>query len=159
MTGWRGLPEGLYAVVDSHDKGTVSYWRRSGGTRPQFSAWPPKAAYGPVLLKRDVPPGLYGRERGEFLTRWLAETRQPYMTRVIGALLADPVACRKRFAALTSRCCQCARALTDDLSKTYGIGPECRAGISAEVLALYFTPAVARAHAEHLTTTDLEEHQ
>lgn len=157
VTDWQDLPEGLYAIVDPHDPAAVSYWRRKdtkkrhGGTELSFAAWPPKARYGPVLMKRDVPAGLYGRERGEFLTRWLVETRQPYDELVIGALLADPVACRKRFADLTSRCCDCARVLTDDLSKTYGIGPECRAGISAEVLAQYYSPALGRAHAEHLT--------
>jgi hypothetical protein len=38
----------------------------------------------------------------------------------------------------------------NDLSKVYGIGPECRKGMSAEVLANYYRPEVGRMHAEHV---------
>jgi hypothetical protein len=42
--------------------------------------------------------------------------------------------------------------LSDDHSKVYGIGPECRSGLSTEQLALYYTPRLGRAHAEYLAT-------
>lgn len=165
---WQNLPEGLYAIPDPHDSDTVSYWRRkdiktrSGGTRSQFAAWPLKARNGPILLKRDVPKQLRGRERSEWVASWFADVRGLYEASVIAAILADPVAAGTRFAELTSRCCSCARTLTDDLSKCYGIGPECRSGISADVLARYYTPALGRAHAEHLANpgpTDTEREQ
>jgi len=159
MADWQDIPEGLYAIVDPHDPETVSYWRRkdtkkrNGSIETSFAAWPPKARYGPILLKRDVPQDLWGQERGEWLLRWLDETRQPYDSAVIASVLADPIAAGRRFAELTSRCCACARTLTDDLSKCYGIGPECRSEIPADVLAQYYVPALARAHAEHLLET------
>ncbi len=156
MADWRDLPESHYAIRDPHAPGTVTYWRRKdvkarSGVRPQFTAWPPKARNGPILLKRHVPKDLVGRERGEWLVRWFAEFRQPYNDAVVAAIAADPITAGKRFADLTCRCCACGRALTDDHSKVYGIGPECRSDIPAEVLAEYFTPLLGRAHAEHLT--------
>lgn len=156
MTDWQDIPEGLYAIPDPHDPAAVSYWRRKdtktrrGGIESSFAAWPPKARYGPVLLKRDVPKDLHGKDLGDYLNRWMVEVRQPFYDAVIAAVLADPVAAGKRFAELTSRCCSCGRTLTDDLSKCYGIGPECRSGIPAEVLARYYAPALGRAHAEAL---------
>lgn len=159
MADWQDLPEGHYAIVDPHDPGTVTYWRRKNvktrsGVRPQFDAWPLKAKNGPILWKRDVPKNLTGQARIEWVTRWFTDVRALYMTAVVTAIAADPVAAGKRFADLTCRCCACGRALFDDHSKVYGIGPECRSEIPAEVLARYFTPALGRAHAEHLASLD-----
>ncbi len=155
MADWRDLPEGHYAIVDPHDPGTVTYWRRKdvkrrSGVRLQFEAWPLKASNGPILRKLDVPKNLTGRDRVDWVTRWYADVRAPYMFAVVAAIAADPVAAGKRFAVLTCRCCACARTLYDDHSKVYGIGPECRSEIPAEALAAYFTPALGRAHAEYL---------
>ena len=46
--------------------------------------------------------------------------------------------------------CMCGKALTNDLSKVCGIGPECRRGISPEILANYYRPEVGRVHAQTL---------
>lgn len=152
---WQDLPEGHYAIRDPHDPGTITYWRRKDikgrhGARPAFTPWPLKARNGPRLLARDVPVGLRGQVRAEWVRAWYARVRHPYDAAVVEAIAADIAAAGKRFADLTSRCCRCGRALTDDHSKVYGIGPECRAGLTADQLAAYFTPRLGRAHAEYL---------
>jgi hypothetical protein len=156
---WLDIPEGHYAIIDPRDQGTVTYWRRKNlkaarGTRPDFGPWPLKARYGPVLYTRDVPATLHAEQRREWIRSWYAANFEPYRAAVIEAIAADPVAAGKRFADLTSRCCSCGRTLTDDLSKVYGIGPECRSGLTAEHLALYYAPRLGQAHAEYLAARD-----
>lgn len=155
-TDWQSLPEGHYAIVDPHNPQIVTYWRRKDittrkrGARPQFEPWPLKARNGPILWIKDIPRDLKGQARREWCDTWHANNSRPYKAAVIETIAADPIAAGKRFADLTSRCCACARRLTDDHSKVYGIGPECRSGISAEDLAEYFAPRLGHAHAEHL---------
>lgn len=156
---WLDLPEGHYAVIDPYDPGTVTYWRRKNlktarGARPDFGPWPLKARYGPVLYTRGVPAPLRGEARRAWIRDWHAVNVVPYRAAVIEAIGADHVAAGKRFADLTSRCCSCGRTLTDDLSKVYGIGPECRSGLTAGLLALYYTPRLGHAHAEYLAERD-----
>lgn len=149
------LPEGLYAIPDPHTPDTITYWRRHDVTtrrknvRPEFGAWPPKAQNGPNLYTKDVPKDLHGQARAEWALAWYQQHRHPYLDAVVDAIASDPVGAGRRFAELTTRCCQCARALTDALSKTYGIGPDCREAIPTETLALYSTPLVGRAHHTH----------
>jgi hypothetical protein len=88
-------------------------------------------------------------ERQVVLLAW-GGRRLAYLKRVAAAIAADVPAAGRRFAELHTRCCVCGRTLRDATSKTYGIGPDCRAGIPAEVLARYLTPQVGRAHAAHL---------
>jgi Family of unknown function (DUF6011) len=54
-----------------------------------------------------------------------------------------------RFAVLQSTCCCCGKALTDERSKAYGVGPECRAGLPPEAL-MTISDYAAREHAERL---------
>lgn len=148
------LPEGLYAIPDPHTPDLFSFWRRHDaktrrGTRPEFAAWPPKARTGPILYKADVPADLHGQARAEWVSAWHGKHRAPYTAAVVDAIAADLIAAGRRFAALTVRCCQCGRALRDALSKAYGIGPDCRHGVDTEILALYLTPLVGRAHHTH----------
>ncbi len=63
------------------------------------------------------------------------------------AIADDPIAAKHRFADFATRCCSCGKKLTNDISKVYGIGPECRKGLSAEVLANYYRLDVSQAHA------------
>lgn len=150
---WLSIPEGHYAINDPHDPGAITYWRRRGtkrAARPAFSPWPLKASYGPVLYASAVPRDLRGDGRREWIRSWHAANTAAYRAAVIQAVAADPIATGRRFAELTSRCCSCGRALTDARSKVYGIGPECRSGMAAAQLALYFAPEVGRAHAELL---------
>ncbi|MDT0306848.1 DUF6011 domain-containing protein [Streptomyces sp. DSM 44917] len=72
-----------------------------------------------------------------------------HLARVQAALEADPGTARRRFADFAIRCCHCGRTLHDDASKVFGIGPECRKGLSPQALAAIFAPAVAQAHAAH----------
>lgn len=132
MTDWHDIPEGLYAVLDPEKPDRMEYWcrkdvRTKRGPRPLFKAWPP-GKFGPEL-RGGVRP-----VRG-------------HLVQVIEAIASDPIAAQKRFAQFSLRCCFCGKPLTDPRSKTYGIGPECRKGIRAEILARYFTPEVSKAHA------------
>jgi len=135
-----------FAVIDPDDPERMTYWRRGPrGLKP----WPQKATYGPVLRKSDVPAVLRGEARREWVRQWFGE-RRPWSEAVHEAIDADPDGCRARFAAFTSRCCCCGRALTDPASKTYGIGPECRDGVSADVLAR-MVEQIGRLHAAEVS--------
>lgn len=132
MANWQDIPEGYYAVPDPGRADRMQYWCRKDvatkrGIRPTFKPWPPGVA-------------------GVKLTGGMRPV-SGHMVQVIEAITSDPITLGRRFADLTLRCCLCSKPLTDPKSKTYGIGPECRKGIRAEVLARYFTPAVAEAHA------------
>lgn len=132
-----------FAVVDPSDPGRMTYWRSGKrGLKP----WPAQARYGPVLYRSDVPADLSGTARREWIATWFAERSQPWHQAIREAIATDPDDCRARFAAFTSHCCMCGRGLTDPASKTYGIGPECRTGISSTTLAR-LAELVARAHA------------
>lgn len=138
------LPIGYYALRDPTGD-AMTYWRRSETKgRQEFTPWPSKTEYGPLL---NVPAGLRGQQRSEWVTWWYWEVRHPWDQAVAAALLADPVAAARRFAEFATRCCCCGRTLTDARSKVYGIGPECRTGITVGTLAALYVPAVAAAHA------------
>lgn len=143
------IPEGYYAVPDPADPGTMVYARRPE-KRDGLLPWPAKARFGPVLLRRDVPAGLDSSERYAWARAWFERVRWPWEAALRAAVAADVVGAGRRFAELTTRCCQCGRPLTDPESKCYGIGPDCRGGIPGAVLAAYFTPQVAKAHAAAL---------
>jgi hypothetical protein len=151
-TSWPELDaidDGYYAVRDPEDPATVTYWRRTRtATTNTLKPWPAKAWYGPAVPRRsDIPADRQARDR--FVRAW-SSTRRAYLDKIVAAIAARPEAAARRFADFSTRCCRCARYLTDAMSKTYGIGPECRSGIPADVLARYLTPQVGRAHAEHL---------
>ncbi|WP_228994743.1 DUF6011 domain-containing protein [Streptomyces sp. DH8] len=143
------LAKGYYAVLDPQDPATMTYWRRVitpkvDGLKP----WPAKAWWGPPVPRRaDVPADRAARDR--FIAAW-SESRRTYLTDVVAALVENPTAAGQRFAEWNTRCCQCSRVLHDALSKAYGIGPECRKHLPGDILARYYTPEVARAHAEHV---------
>ena len=138
-------PRRHYAVLDPDNPQQMTYWRDTPSG--WLDVWPPKAQYGPVFYRKDVPKDR--DQAAKFRQACLAKI-QDWDNRVRAAIDADLVAAGKRFAEMTSRCCWCGRTLTDDRSKVYGIGPECRRGIPDEALAQYLTPKVGRAHAETL---------
>jgi hypothetical protein len=129
----------------------MTYWRRKDGKRgPTFKPWPLKARYGPVLYTKDVSKSFPdGVTRNEYVRAWYKVHSHPYRDAIVEAILEAPIAAQHRFADFNTRCCNCGRVLTNDLSKVYGIGPECRKGLSAETLATYYRPWVSRAHGLH----------
>ncbi len=122
---------GYYAVPDPAGD-SMTYWRR--GARGAVKPWPVKARYGPVLYTKEVPAVLKGTARREWVGKWYSTVRTPWDEAIQGAIQADPVGCRARFTVFTSRCCVCGRTLTDDASKVFGIGPDCRAEVSDDFL-------------------------
>lgn len=140
------IPDGYYAVLDPDNPTTVSYWRRTtSGRNTGLKPWPAKAWYGPAVpLRKDVPQDPADRDR--CVTAW-RDDRRAYLGQVVAAITAGPEAAARCFAALSTRCWSCGRALHDATSKLYGIGPECRDGMDPAALARYCTPEVGRAHA------------
>lgn len=131
------------AVPDPADPTRITYWRRTGG---KLTPWPAKARYGPVLYRTDLPAGLSPQQRQEWIAAWYRQHSYPWHDQVSAAVDADPDGCAARFAAFTTRCCQCGKVLRDPESKTYGVGPDCRQGWPDAVLAA-MVEAVGRAHA------------
>jgi Family of unknown function (DUF6011) len=132
-----------FAVPDPDDAERMTYWRL--GPRG-LASWPPNARYGPTLLRRDVPRDLRGDAKREWVHTWFQSTRFMWTARVFEAINVDQHAAAARFAVWQMRCLCCGRALTDPASKTYGIGPECRAGLPVEVL-VQLNEEVGRMHA------------
>jgi hypothetical protein len=137
-----------YAVLDPSDPGRMTYWRQ---TKTGRAPWPAKARYQPTLYTSDIPAGVRPSERGEWISQWHREHALPWWDALHAAIDADPIAAQARFAAFATRCCNCGRVLTDEASKAYGIGPECRRGFPDGVLAA-LAEAVGRAHANQGTT-------
>jgi hypothetical protein len=128
----------------------MTYWRRSEGKRgPAFKAWPNKARYGPRLTWDDLPAprDKYYEENQWFMRAWHEIVGEPYRDAIVETLMEDPIAAQHRFADFNTRCCSCGKKLTNDISKVYGIGPECRRSIPTEILANYYRPDIGRAHA------------
>jgi hypothetical protein len=125
-----------FAVPDPAGPDQMTYWFRSqrGRAGDRFQPWPPRRRYyWPLPLDlpdRDLDPigwraaidAHLGRVRG-------------YEATVFATIESDSDGCAARFAAFHSRCCCCGKALTDERSKVYSIGPECRQGLPAELLA------------------------
>lgn len=140
MSDWLELPEGIFAIHDPDDPASMKYWRRKDTKRGMhvyhsFRRWP-AGTIGSLLTARDGKDP-YVRIGG-------------YLARVIEAIAEDPVAAGRRFAQFCDCCCRCGKVLTDPVSKSYGIGPDCRRDISPELLARYLTPQVERLHAQTL---------
>lgn len=150
MTPYAAIPLGYYAVVDPGDPTTMTYWRRASPRgREVFESWPTGTKLGPALYSRDVPAALRGEDRRAWIRAWYADVRHPWQAAVVEAIVADPVGTSVRFAEHFTRCCRCGRSLTEEASKAYGIGPECRRGMTPAELDPYVR-AVGAAHAASL---------
>ncbi|QKW15457.1 DUF6011 domain-containing protein [Verrucosispora sp. NA02020] len=139
----KGDGADYFAVPDPTNPRQITYWRRTSG---RLKPWPAKARYGPVLYRTDLPEGLKGQAQQEWIIRWHRQHTFPWHEAIRAAVDSDPTGCAARFAAFTTRCCQCGKQLHDPTSKTYGVGPDCRDGWPDAVLAL-MVEAVGRAHA------------
>jgi len=138
-----------FALPDPGDPAKMLYFFRSpsGRYKGKLRPWPPKVADYWPLYSKDLPeqplPGerwtkeLYERPANRVFSEahW-ARVRQ-YRAAVEATIAADPEGCAMRFAGFHSRCCCCSKALTEEHSKVYGIGPECRHGMSSVRLAQY----------------------
>jgi hypothetical protein len=132
-----------YATVGHYDRTgqtRLHYWYRAqrGQHEGRIRPWPPGRSHFGVLYKRDIPDEqtcqeTFGCTPGEWTRMYwddVKDVRQAAM-REIGEHTGEAAA---RFAALQSACCCCGRTLTDERSKVYGIGPECRAALPPEAL-------------------------
>lgn len=122
------IPHGYYAVPDPDQPDTITLWRshattRHGVTIDTLTPWPAKALYGPILWRRDVPKKQ--PERNQVREAYRAR-RKAWMDAVTAGILQDLKAAAALFAATSVHCSSCGRALTDQMSKELGIGPECR---------------------------------
>ncbi len=141
-----------FAIPDPLDPGKVSYWYQvdKGRDVGKLKPWPPRRSRWGRLREADVPfsrtltPGEY-REFVNAHFAKVAAVRGQAKT----AIAQDPAAASARFAALTTRCCYCGKALSDQRSKVYGIGPDCRTDVAPAVLAAAME-AVRAAHGEAL---------
>lgn len=120
-----------FAIPDPLDPAKASFWYLPDGARA-VSPWPPRRSRWGRLLKKDIPhdkktePEAYRQFVRQHFAKVAAARIQA------DTLIArDPDAAAARFAALAVRCCFCGRELTDDRSRVYGVGPDCRAGAPA----------------------------
>ncbi len=135
-----------FAVPDPLDPDRLSYWYRPkrGRDAGKILPWPLRRNRWGVLLRKDVLAQPV-EQRDEYrIVHWkrVREARQEIADRIE----KDPIGCAARFAAAQSICCCCGKGLTDERSKTYGIGPDCRSGINPAVLILLIE-RMAAAHA------------
>lgn len=138
------IPDGYYAIEGPSELDGVTYWRKKG---QEFKPWPPKARYGPIaeIKRSDLPADRMEREE---TLRKLHTDQVLYIAHAAGIIRSDVEVARARFARLCTRCWSCGKKLTDNASKVYGIGPDCRSGMSDEVLATS-ARAVGHAHASY----------
>ncbi len=151
MSGDGDEPE-YFAVADPLDDSKTSYWYRpskglhAGTLRP----WPPRVSQWGRLRQSDVPFD-HRTDRVRYLafvdTHFVRVGAARELVR--RAVEADPDVAAARFAAFTVRCCLCGKILSDERSRCFGVGPDCRAGFAPLVLAR-FAEAVRVAHAEML---------
>jgi hypothetical protein len=137
-----------FAVPDPLDpEKKLSYWYRPkrGKNAGRLQQWPLRRNNWGVLWSKDVlalPP----QERDDYrIAHWnRVRAAREEVTRLIQA---DPVGAAAKFADCHSICCCCGKGLTDERSKAYGIGPDCRQGIDQATLA-ELVACMAKAHAK-----------
>ena len=85
--------------------------------------------YQDVLRFYRVAAGKGRHEGRRFLNRYRSDFQdrvgREEQSVVVAAILADPIAARQTFARETVHCFRCGRKLTDQVSRTRGVGPEC----------------------------------
>lgn len=144
------LPAGYYAVPDpTTTEPTMTFWHAPApGEQPTLTAWPPKARYGPILLRKDVPKG-YAAQAAAW--KAFAPKRQAYLQQIRTAISHDPATAAVSFATAHGRCSNCCRALKDARSLLLCIGPDCRrhAGLNDSALIRMESPALAAMQALH----------
>lgn len=126
-----------YAIPDALDPAKVSYWYRPdrGGDKGALKAWPPQRNTWGQLLYKDMPDGKAHTAAGHaFAEAHWARVRQARKA-AAAEIEANPELAAARFARYQTSCCACGRAMWDERSVTYGIGPECRRYANPEFLS------------------------
>lgn len=114
------IPEAMYAVRTS-DTDHIDFLRLSRPTNKRNKYF--------GALKIQTMHGAFGD--GKYITRgalWssgkLSVYHQPLIDMLM-VLVPDHVSAALLYAKESKRCCRCNAALTDEISRKYGIGPEC----------------------------------
>jgi Family of unknown function (DUF6011) len=144
-----------YAVWASYERtrqAQVHYWYRvrKGADAGKIRAWPPGRTHFGRLYRADIPDEktckeTFGCTPREWQDRYWQDVRDAKQEALV-EIRKHPDEAAALFAALESTCCCCGRALTDERSKVYGIGPECRAGMDPDVLR-QISAETAKVHA------------
>lgn len=135
-----------FAVPDPLDPFKLSYWYRPkrGRQAGELQPWPPRRNRWGRLLRADVLAQPVEQRMAYQINHW--KRVRDGRREVAQQIDTDPTGAAARFAAAQSICCCCGKGLTDERSKTYGIGPDCRAGVQPETLASLIA-AMAVVHA------------
>jgi hypothetical protein len=146
MTDKPTTPE-YFAVPDPLDPDKLCYWYRHkrGRHAGQLSPWPPRRNRWGRLTWAEVN-AQPERDREDYQVAHWAKVRAARQ-QIQQAIADDPDLAAARWSLAHSSCCFCGKALTDQRSKAYGIGPDCRAGAPPEVLAELIR-RMEQAHAE-----------
>jgi hypothetical protein len=127
-----------FAVPDPLDPAKMSYWYlpKKGWMKDKLQPWPPRRNKWGALWIKDVPEQVRNDKKAytEYITAHFNRVRLARID-VERIVSADPQLAAVRFSHLAIRCCRCGKALTEQRSKTYGIGPECRQGASPDYLS------------------------
>lgn len=155
----KKAPEASYFATAGHYDRTgqtrLHYWYRvqRGEREGQIRPWPPGRSHFGRLHLSDIPDAGTCRETFDCTPRewenWFWEDVKEVRRAAMREIEEHPEEAAARFAVLQSTCCCCGKALTDERSKAYGIGPECRAALSPEALKRISDQA-AREHVEQL---------
>jgi hypothetical protein len=118
----------------------MSYWHRNKAG--DLVPWPLRHNRWDhvVVDPSELPPGGFAdwlaeeRFRDEYAKKH--EERVRAAMEIVGAAIeADPVTAGARFALHHTLCFCCGKPLTEDQSKAYGIGPDCRRDMDPDTLA------------------------
>jgi hypothetical protein len=126
-----------YAIPDPLDPAKVSYWYRpdSGREKGKLMPWPPRRNTWGRLFYKDMPDGRAQTATNRaFADAHWAGVREARKT-AAAEIDANPELAAARFARYSAACCSCGKAMWDERSVTYGIGPECRRGASPAFLS------------------------
>ena len=129
-----------FAVLDPLDTSKMSYWYLpdKGRKKDQLQPWPPLRNKWGSLYDKDIPEHSRENVNAEVFRAFLrayfdrVRTAREEVERIISE---DPGLAAARFSHLAIRCCYCGKTLTEERSKIYGVGPECRQGASPDYLA------------------------